>query len=107
MISDVSARAGRFHKSTNYEVSTENFIQVNLGSTILDNVWVWRADYDYYGEVKDGQNSVTTGIIINGDDVVAYNLSSDHSLGNMLEWNGDNGQSFSYKSEYAQDGTEG
>jgi hypothetical protein len=62
----------------------------------FDNTWLWRADHTVKGSVYGGQNPVRTGIVINGDHVIAYGLASEHTLGNLVEWNGDNGQTFFY-----------
>lgn len=44
-------------------------LEVNSDDVILDNIWVWRADH---GEgVGWTVNTADTGVVINGDDVVA------------------------------------
>jgi len=35
--------------------------------------------------------------------VIGYGLACEHTLGNMLEWNGDNGKTYFYQSEYPYD----
>jgi hypothetical protein len=36
---------------------------VNTGYTIIDNVWLWRADHDVTGDlVKNGKNPCSTGL---------------------------------------------
>jgi hypothetical protein len=49
------------------------------------------------------KNPVDTGLQINGNNVIGYGLACEHTLGNMLEWNGDNGKTYFYQSEYPYD----
>ena len=65
---------------------------VNTGYTIIDNVWLWRADHDVSGDlVKNGKNPCSTGLQVNGDNVIAYGLAAEHTLKDLVEWNGENG----------------
>ncbi len=50
-------------------------------------------------------NPVATGIQVNGDNVIAYGLAVEHTLGNMVEWNGNQGRVYFYQSEYPYDVT--
>lgn len=60
MIQDVYARVGGPDK---VEVSAEIMMVVNTGYTIIDNVWLWRADHDVTGElVKNGKNPCSTAL---------------------------------------------
>jgi hypothetical protein len=102
-LNDVYARAGRYYASSDEYVRTVKFLEINSGNVIMDNIWVSRSNRDYYGEVKDGKNPVLTGIEVNGDDVIGYGISSEHTLGDMLQWNGDNGRVYFYQSEFAKD----
>ena len=54
----------------------------------------------------DSQNPCDTGLLINGDNVTGYGLAVEHTLGNMLEWNGENGESYFFQSEYPYDVTQ-
>jgi len=76
---------------------------VNSGWTIIDNVWLWRADHDITGSVVNSNNPVDNGMIINGPNVIAYGLAAEHTLGNLVEWNGENGKTIFYQSEYPYD----
>lgn len=49
------------------------------------------------------KNPVDTGLQINGNNVIGYGLACEHTLGNMLEWNGENGKTYFYQSEYPYD----
>ncbi len=65
---------------------------VNTGYTIIDNVWLWRADHDVSGDlVKNGKNPCSTGLQVNGDNVISYGLATEHTLKDLVEWNGENG----------------
>ena len=78
-------------------------IQINSGNVIIDNVWLWRADHSVKGVVKNMQNPVQTALQINGDNVTGYGLACEHTLGNLLEWNGENGRTYFYQSEFPYD----
>lgn len=78
-------------------------IQINSGNVIIDDTWLWRADHSVSGLVKNKRNPVDTGLQINGDNVTGYGLACEHTLGNMLEWNGENGKTYFYQSEYPYD----
>ena len=43
---------------------------------------------------------------MNGDNVTGYGLACEHTLGDMLVWNGNHGKSFFYQSEYPYDVTQ-
>jgi hypothetical protein len=81
-------------------------VTVNTGYTVIDDVWLWRADHDVTGLVSDGRNPVDTGLLINGNNVTGYGLAVEHTLGDMLVWNGNSGKSFFYQSEYPYDVTQ-
>ena len=38
--------------------------------------------------------------------MIAYGLASEHTLGNLVEWNGNNGHVYFYQSEYPYDVTQ-
>jgi len=90
-MSDVFARVGGPNDQYKNGVSTGSMVIVNSGWTIIDNVWLWRADHDITGSVVKSNNPVDNGMIINGDNVIAYGLAAEHTLGNLVEWNGENG----------------
>ena len=66
-------------------------ITVNTGNVIIDNVWLWRADHSAAGLVKKGKNPCSIGLQVNSDNVIGYGIAAEHTLGNLLEWNGENG----------------
>jgi len=78
-------------------------IEINSGNVIIDNTWLWRADHDVTGSVRNSQNPVTSGIVVNGDNVITYGLAVEHTLGHMAVWNGNNGLTIFYQSEFPYD----
>lgn len=103
VMSDVFARVGGPTSQFSGEVSTGSMVVINSGWTIIDNTWLWRADHDISGSVVDSHNPVDSGITINGDNVIAYGLAAEHTLGHLVEWNGDYGITIFYQSEYPYD----
>jgi len=104
-IHDIFARVGG--TNTSGDMKAETMVEINSGNTIIDDVWLWRADHQIDGQVvKDSRNPVDTGLKVNGDNVVGYGLACEHTLGNLLEWNGENGKSYFYQSEFPYDVTQ-
>jgi hypothetical protein len=106
VMSDVFARVGGPVDTNQQQVSTDKMILINSSNVIVDNTWLWRADHDIVGLVKNSMNPVQTGIRVNGDNVIAYGLASEHTLGNLVEWYGNNGKVFFYQSEFPYDVTQ-
>jgi hypothetical protein len=100
---DVFARVG----GTNGSGSTyaDKMLTINTANTIIDGVWLWRADHDVQGLVYNSRNHVTTGLLVNGDNVTGYGLAVEHTLGDMLVWNGNGGRSYFYQAEFPYDVT--
>jgi len=76
---------------------------VNTGYVIIDNTWFWRADHDVAGQVIDHRNPVDNGVIINGDHITAYGLAAEHTLADLVHWNGEYGEVYFYQSELPYD----
>lgn len=106
VMSDVHARVGGPGKDEQAEFFASKMVQINSGNVIVDDTWLWRADHSETGLIKDSKNPVDTGLQINGDNVIGYGLACEHTLGNMLEWNGDKGRSYFYQSEFPYDVTQ-
>jgi hypothetical protein len=100
-ISDVYARVGGTNP-TGDRMAT-NMIQVESGNVIIDDIWLWRADHDAGGLVYNSRNPVDTGLTVNGDHVTGYGLACEHTLKDLLVWNGDFGKSYFYQSEFPYD----
>lgn len=91
VMQDVFARVGGPDTD---EVKAKTMVKINSGHVIIDDTWLWRADHGQGGLIADSQNPCDTALLINGDNVTGYGLAVEHTLGNMLEWNGENGESY-------------
>jgi len=103
VISDVFGRVGGSNDSRYSQVSTEMMIQINTNDIIVDHTWLWRADHDVGGLVYDSRNPVQNGLQVNGSHVRAYGLFVEHTLGDLVSWNGDNGEVYFMQSELPYD----
>jgi len=103
---DVFARVGGTNNPAQYQVSTDNMIQLNNGNVIFDNTWLWRADHDITGNVYNGNNPVNHGLVVNGQNVSVYGLAVEHTLQDLVQWNANLGQVYFYQSELPYDVTE-
>ena len=103
VMSDVFARVGGRNDQHAHPAKTETMVTINSGNVVIDNTWLWRADHDKQGLVYNSNNPVSSGIVINGDNVIAYGLAVEHTLGHMVQWNGNNGMTVFYQSEYPYD----
>ena len=103
ILSDVFARVGGTNNPDKQEMTVDVMVKINNGNIIYDNSWFWRADHGDSGLVYNSMNPVQSGIQVNGDNVIAYGLASEHTLGNLVEWNGNNGRVYFYQSEYPYD----
>jgi hypothetical protein len=74
---------------------------VHSDDTIIDNIWVWRADHG--NGVGWTQNTSDYGVVINGDDVIAYGLFVEHHQKWQTVWNGERGRTIFYQSEMPYD----
>ncbi|QVL57780.1 MAG: hypothetical protein KFB93_01515 [Simkaniaceae bacterium] len=100
---DCFARVGGPYDPATHPVGADQMVVINNGNVIGDNLWLWRADHTVAGIVYNGDNPCSTAIQVNGDDVTIYGLASEHTLGNLTEWNGENGNVYFYQSEYPYD----
>ena len=103
VLSDVFGRVGGPNDSNKSQVTTQRMIQINSAEVIIDHTWLWRADHDVGGYVKYSRNYVENGLQVNGDSVKAYGLFSEHSLGDLVQWNGNHGETYFYQSELPYD----
>ena len=78
-------------------------LEVNSSNVIIDNIWAWRADHGNPGTVGWTINTAKHGVIINGDNVVAYGLAVEHFQEYQTIWNGENGIDYFYQSEMPYD----
>jgi hypothetical protein len=95
-LSDVFFRIGGPHvgKAT---VSLE----VNSDHVILDDIWAWRADHG--SGVGWTSNTADTGVVVNGDDVIATGLFVEHYQKYETIWNGNDGTDVFFQNEMPYD----
>jgi len=76
-------------------------LEVNRSGTLLDHLWVWRADH---GEgVGWTTNTADHGVIVNGNDVTATGLFVEHFQKEEVIWNGERGQTIMFQNEMPYD----
>jgi hypothetical protein len=80
---------------------TKQSVVINSNNVIIDNTWLWRADHG--SGVGWDSNTVGEGLVVNGDNVVAYGLFVEHHQKTQVQWNGDNGQTFFFQNEMPYD----
>jgi hypothetical protein len=95
-IQDVFFRIGGPHPGR-----ADTSLEVNSSHVILDDIWAWRADHG--AGVGWDQNTATTGVVVNGDDVHATGLFVEHYQGFQVVWNGENGSDIFFQSEMPYD----
>jgi hypothetical protein len=74
---------------------------VNSSQVILDNIWAWRADHG--NGVGWTSNVGNTGVVVNGDDVTAYGLFTEHYEKAQVIWNGRDGTDIFFQNEMPYD----
>ena len=112
VLSDVFARVGG---PGSRAARADTMVRVAGAGVVLDNVWLWRADHaalapgeeprpgEVYHLVADGECYSETGLVVDGDDVVAYGLAVEHTLKDQVIWRGERGRVFFYQSELPYD----
>jgi hypothetical protein len=76
-------------------------LEVNSNHVVLDDIWAWRADH---GEgVGWTLNTSDTGVVVNGDDVTATGLFSEHFQKENLIWIGERGKTIFFQNEFPYD----
>jgi hypothetical protein len=78
-------------------------LEVNSDQTILDDLWVWRADHGVPGSVGWTVNTADTGVVVNGDDVTATGLFVEHFQKDNVIWNGERGRTVFFQNELPYD----
>jgi hypothetical protein len=96
VLHDIFARAG-----STVAGRTRCFIEVNSAGTILDNLWLWRADHGPGAGWDKNRNA--HGLVVSGRDVTAYGLFVEHSQNYQTLWNADGGRVYLYQSELPYD----
>jgi hypothetical protein len=76
-------------------------LEVNADNVVLDNIWAWRADHgDGVGWTI---NTADTGVVVNGDNVIATGLFAEHYQKYDVIWNGENGRTIMFQNEMPYD----
>lgn len=75
---------------------------VHSDDTVIDHIWAWRADH---GGAPTGWtvNTGDTGLIVNGDDVLATGLFVEHYQRYEVIWNGNRGRTIFFQNEKPYD----
>ena len=76
-------------------------LEGNSDNVILDDTWAWRADHG--AGVGWTSNTADTGLVVNGDNVLATGLFVEHYQKNEVVWNGDNGKTIMFQNEMPYD----
>jgi hypothetical protein len=69
--------------------------------TILDDLWIWRADHG--AGVGWTDNTADTGLIVNGNNTLAYGLAVEHFQKTEVIWNGNGGEDIFFQNEMPYD----
>ena len=95
-VQDVFFRIGGEHVG-----KATNSLVVNTNQTIVDHTWAWRADHgDGVGWTV---NTADTGVLVNGNDVTATGLFSEHFQKYNVIWNGERGKTIFFQNEMPYD----
>ena len=76
-------------------------LQVNSDNVIVDDIWAWRADHGT--GVGWTANTSETGVVINGRNVIATGLFSEHFQKYNVIWNGEKGKTIFFQNELPYD----
>jgi hypothetical protein len=80
---------------------TINSLVVNSYDTIIDHTWIWRADHG--SGVGWSSNTAETGLVVNGNNVLATGLFVEHYQKYQVIWNGQNGKTIFFQNEIGYD----
>ena len=76
-------------------------LKVNSANVILDDIWAWRADHG--SGVGWTSNTADTGLVVNGDNVLATGLFVEHYQKYDVFWAGENGRTIMFQNEMPYD----
>ncbi|GAA5023682.1 chitobiase/beta-hexosaminidase C-terminal domain-containing protein [Kitasatospora paranensis] len=80
-----------------------NSLVVNSSNTVVDHIWAWRADHGNAGTIGWTTNTADTGLIVNGNDVLATGLFVEHYQKYEVVWNGQGGRTIFFQNENPYD----
>lgn len=78
-----------------------NSLIVNSDNTLIDHIWAWRGDHG--AGIGWTTNTADTGLIVNGDNVLAYGLFVEHYQKYNVIWNGQGGRTIFFQNELPYD----
>jgi hypothetical protein len=105
-LSDIFCRVGGREKIS----SCKTMVIVDRDNTQLNHMWLWRADHFSDGEREGGGFAVSMvdhALIINGKNVTARAIFAEHTLKELVVWNGENGLLQFLQSELAYEAAQG
>jgi hypothetical protein len=97
-LQDVFVRVGGPHVGK----ATDSLL-VNTDYTILDDLWIWRADHGVAGSVGWTVNTADTGLVVTGDHVTATGLFVEHFQKYNVIWAGEHGEVIFFQNELPYD----
>jgi hypothetical protein len=105
-LSDVFIRVGGPHVG-----KVTDAVVINSDHVIIDDAWIWRADHGIEGFTQGvngdtdrwNTNTGLNGLVVNGNDVTATGLFSEHFQHYSTLWNGNGGTVVMYQNELAYD----
>ena len=78
-------------------MTADTMVEIGSDHVIIDNAWLWRADHGLNDElVKNSNNPCITALRVYGENILSYGMAAEHTLGNMVEWFGDNAHVYFY-----------
>jgi Chitobiase/beta-hexosaminidase C-terminal domain len=80
-----------------------NSLVVNSNDVIIDHTWAWRADHGNAGTVGWTINTADTGVLVNGNNVLATGLFVEHYQRFQVVWNGQHGKTIFFQNEMPYD----
>jgi hypothetical protein len=81
--------------------SATNSLLVNSNDTLIDHIWAWRADHG--SGVGWTTNPAASGLIVNGNNVLAMGLFVEHYQNYEVQWNGQGGRTIFFQNEMPYD----
>jgi hypothetical protein len=92
-VDDVTFRVGGETAGTAATAFTDN-----SNNSMIDNVWIWRADHGAGAGGWTGDQSAT-GLVVNGNNVLATGLAVEHFQKQEVIWNGQGGEVIFFQNE--------
>jgi len=84
-------------------VHTDVALLINSNNVIMDKTWVWRADHGDGGVIDWHMNTSKNGLVVRGNDVIAYGMFVEHFHEYNVLWMGDRGRLYFFQNETPYD----